>query len=459
MYSFSIDYIFNRVYDVLLWIKYVWLFDIFRKNPDEYLLEHQAREWDGLRDRGWFDEYLAAKTAEIPPADIHVPLWQKIAEGLGFGLKDSDGDGFPDASDPAPNDPSNVTAAELKERFQGDYTFTDHVRDLFGLGPKDSDGDAVPDSYEVSHGLDKNNPDSDKDGLPDGQELTLGTDPLNNDTDRDLVIDGRDEAPLDSSVTAKGLDSDGDGVSDAIETRLGTDIHARDSDLDGIPDGMDTYPLDATNVGPSSIVDNVIGQTSGLHLHVQNPILSYVTDLLSIFILPVLVLLVLCILWFIYEYWKALTHYVHYFNANHHSHEHHGHETKSTEHNPLGIAGLAIGELHTPHPPTIEEFETHPRWAIIEGYMSSTSEALWRIGVLEADTMLEEVLKEKGYQGESVGDMLKTASFKTVRLAWDAHMVRNQIAHQGSNYVLTEREAKRVYTLYEAVFKELKAIA
>lgn len=38
MQSLSIDYLFNRIYDVLLWIKYVWLFVLLRKNPEEYLL-------------------------------------------------------------------------------------------------------------------------------------------------------------------------------------------------------------------------------------------------------------------------------------------------------------------------------------------------------------------------------------------------------------------------------------
>ena len=54
--------------------------------------------------------------------------------------------------------------------------------------------------------------------------------------------------------------------------------------------------------------------------------------------------------------------------------------------------------------------------------------------------------------------MLKSASFKTIELAWDAHKMRNRIAHEGSDFVLTEREAKRVFVLYESVFRELKAI-
>jgi hypothetical protein len=60
-------------------------------------------------------------------------------------------------------------------------------------------------------------------------------------------------------------------------------------------------------------------------------------------------------------------------------------------------------------------------------------------------TCLAEVLRDKGYVGETVADMLKTASFKTVQLAWDAHGIRNRIAHEGSDFQLTEREAKRAF--------------
>ena len=99
MYSLSIDYLFNRIYDVLLWIKYTWLFTIVRKDEGAYLEEHAYREWDGLRDRGWFDAYYAEQSAIVPPADVHISLWQRLLESLGINLPDSDGDGIPDVSD------------------------------------------------------------------------------------------------------------------------------------------------------------------------------------------------------------------------------------------------------------------------------------------------------------------------------------------------------------------------
>ncbi|MFA6608421.1 MAG: hypothetical protein WCT07_00735 [Candidatus Paceibacterota bacterium] len=460
MYSLSLDYLFNRVYDALLWVKYVWLFDIFRNDPEVYLEARKNVSWDGLRDRGWFDSYFANKNSDVPPSDVHISLWQKMLEKLGYKLPDSDGDGIADAFDSSPYDPQNLTAAQLKERYQQDYTFSDHARDIFGIGPKDSDGDGVPDSYEISHGMDPNNPDSDRDGISDGQELAHGIDPLNNDTDRDGIIDGRDEATLDSGVSSIGTDSDGDGVSDKTEKVLGTDTHNKDSDGDGIPDGMDTYPLDPNNLSQTPAFD-LSKHAEGLHLSIQNPVLGFISDLVSIIAIGVLLVIVYASMrWFI-AFLKSLNHYEHHFE---HKGDGHGYHTIKhveeieTELMPAGIANLPVYENAPSVPPTVNDFKEHPRFAIIQGYMSSNSEALWRIGIMEADNMLQEVLREKGYKGEGVGEMLKTASFKTIQMAWDAHNLRNRIAHEGSDFVLTEREAKRAFNLFESVFRELKAI-
>ncbi len=460
MYSLSIDYIFNRVYDVLLWIKYTWLFTLLRKDPTGYLEEHATRDWDGLRDRGWFDEYLAQVHATVPSADMKLTLWQRMLEGIGIKLRDSDGDGIPDISDASPYDKENLTKAQLKERYQEDYTFMDHVRDIFGIGPKDSDGDGVPDSYELAHSLDPHNPDSDRDGIPDGKELTLGTDPLNSDTDGDLVLDGRDEAPLDASISSIGKDTDGDGVSDVIEKILGTDINKKDTDGDGIGDNMDTYPLDVHNIGQILPLD--IGKTTeGLHLAIQNPVLAFFANALSVITIVILIFFVYCVMRWLIVFLQGLNHYEHHF-VHDDAHGRPGtHVVVDGEHSGMvaGIKGLPLGDISQGIPaPTPYELTDHPKFAVIQGYLSSSSEALWRIGIMEADNVLLEVLTEKGYQGDGVGEKLKGASFKTIDLAWDAHKIRNRIAHEGGDFELTEREAKKAFMLYESVFRDLKAI-
>ncbi len=467
MVSYSLDYLFNRVYDFLLWIKYTWLFTILHTKPEDYLKLQESYDWDGLRDRGWFDAYFAAKNAPVPPVQEHVSLWHRMLEKVGISPHENV---VPDpAHDPSINHhlpydlqyciseyKNQLTSAEIKERYEADYTLSDTIRDIFGVAPRDEDKDNVPDSYEMLHNLNKSDTDSDHDNLPDGVEICYGTDALNNDTDRDGVIDGRDEAPLDNMVSASSIDSDGDGVSDDMEKLFAMNPQDKDTDHDGISDAMDTYPLDPNNLNPVPLLD-ISRQAEAFQWHIQNPLLGLLAKMFSVMAIFGLVLFVMFFLWFIYAYWSAQLHYEHHFNDSH-GPEHEGHADARPSLTSGGFPELPVGEYVAPHQPTNEEFEQHPRWAIIEGYMASPTEALWRIGIIEADTMLAEVLRSKGYEGADVGEMLGNASFKTVQLAWDAHKIRNRIAHDGSSFTLTEREAKRAYALYEAVFKELKAI-
>jgi hypothetical protein len=464
--SISIDYIFNRVYDVLLWFKYTWLFTILRTEPEKYVRDVEYRDWDGLRDRGWFDEYFAAKSAAVPESGSHVSMWQRLLESTGYKLPDSDLDGIPDVTDTNKYDSNNLTKAELKERFEADYTFSDHVRDTFGIGPKDTDKDGVPDSYEISHKMNARHPDSDRDGVYDGQELADGTDPLNSDTDGDLVLDGRDEAPLDVNTSSIGKDTDGDGLSDRVEGYLLTSSTKKDTDGDNIPDNMDTYPNDPENISQIATID-FSKNSDGIHFTVQNPVLALVADLMSILLLVGMCIFAYVVIRWVLTFLESMNHFEHHFHHDdHHSHGVHiikdttvgDANTSPQSEMPAGIAGLPIATSDHVASPTLQELKDHPKFAVIQGYLSSQSEALWRIGIMEADNLLGEALREKGYRGDGVGEMLKMASFKTVQLAWDAHKVRNRIAHDGSSFQLTPHEAKRVFNLYESVLRELKVI-
>lgn len=101
------------------------------------------------------------------------------------------------------------------------------------------------------------------------------------------------------------------------------------------------------------------------------------------------------------------------------------------------------------------------RWQEVEEHISSDDPKDWRLAIIEADIMLEELLDSLGYVGSSIGEKLKTAnveSFKTVQDAWDGHKVRNEIAHRGSDFVLTRRIATEAVAAYRRVFEEFKVI-
>ena len=101
------------------------------------------------------------------------------------------------------------------------------------------------------------------------------------------------------------------------------------------------------------------------------------------------------------------------------------------------------------------------KWEQVQTHINSKNPSEWRLAIIEADIMLDELLKSSGYHGETVGDRLKAvepSDFNSLEAAWEAHKVRNQIAHQGSGFEMNEREARRVITLFETVFREFNII-
>ncbi len=101
------------------------------------------------------------------------------------------------------------------------------------------------------------------------------------------------------------------------------------------------------------------------------------------------------------------------------------------------------------------------RWENIQRLINSTNESDWRQAILEADIMLDELLTASGHHEGSIGDKLQSvepSDFLSLQSAWDAHKIRNRIAHDGASFQLNDREAKGTIAQYEAVFKEFKVI-
>ncbi|AKM83810.1 TPA: hypothetical protein DCZ46_00535 [Candidatus Campbellbacteria bacterium] len=101
------------------------------------------------------------------------------------------------------------------------------------------------------------------------------------------------------------------------------------------------------------------------------------------------------------------------------------------------------------------------RWERVLVHLDTDSQSEWRTAILEADIILDEMTRKMGYHGETLGERLKSverSDFLTINQAWEAHKIRNAIAHEGSNYILTKREAKRVIDMYRQVFEEFEFI-
>ena len=108
-----------------------------------------------------------------------------------------------------------------------------------------------------------------------------------------------------------------------------------------------------------------------------------------------------------------------------------------------------------------ESAEHNPRWERIQELVGGMSPSEWREAIIEADIMLDDMLSKQGYVGAGVAEKLREvepSDFTTLRDAWDAHGVRNRIAHDGSAFDLSDTLARRTVARYEAVFREFGAI-
>lgn len=108
-----------------------------------------------------------------------------------------------------------------------------------------------------------------------------------------------------------------------------------------------------------------------------------------------------------------------------------------------------------------ERFRSGPRNNRLEDmfrHIDSDNPNDWKLAIIEADIILDEALKERGYAGQSLGERLRSISpsqLQSLDDAWQAHKVRNQVAHGGADFVLTKRLAEDTIKQYRRVFAEL----
>lgn len=116
---------------------------------------------------------------------------------------------------------------------------------------------------------------------------------------------------------------------------------------------------------------------------------------------------------------------------------------------------MGYGEMHE------VKKEATARWEHVIRHIESHSENDWRQAIIEADIMLDDLLSKMGYKGETVGDKLKRVAkgdMLNINNAWEAHKVRNRIAHDGSEFGINQNEARQIINFYKAVFQEFSYI-
>lgn len=124
------------------------------------------------------------------------------------------------------------------------------------------------------------------------------------------------------------------------------------------------------------------------------------------------------------------------------------------------ILVLAVGLLvlmkRKPALSEAEKSKIQAMWASVDMLMSDDSEAAWMKAVFEADKALEYTLSARGIVGSNLADRLKNGKtlFSNVQSAWDAHKLRNRLAHE-MDVRLARHEAERAVRLFKDSLRQL----
>ncbi|MBI4132427.1 MAG: hypothetical protein HY474_02230 [Candidatus Sungbacteria bacterium] len=125
------------------------------------------------------------------------------------------------------------------------------------------------------------------------------------------------------------------------------------------------------------------------------------------------------------------------------------------------VIALKIHDLVRAKPPAAEPAPERPKvpaaWEEVMAKIESPNPSDWHRAVILADAVFDGALKERGLLGETMGDRLKQldrTSFAALDGAWEAHKIRNRIAHEAAG-VLAYQEARRAVLLFGEALREL----
>ena len=99
-------------------------------------------------------------------------------------------------------------------------------------------------------------------------------------------------------------------------------------------------------------------------------------------------------------------------------------------------------------------------WQGVLVHINTSNESDWKLAIIEADKIVDKILILRGLKGESMAERMisiDNQELKSLDLLWEAHKVRNPIAHKPC-FKLDFNQDKKIISYYEEVLKDLRAI-
>ncbi len=126
----------------------------------------------------------------------------------------------------------------------------------------------------------------------------------------------------------------------------------------------------------------------------------------------------------------------------------------------MRLYGTDPGSSISEHEARREDLDPVQRWCRIQKLYHSGKKSDKKLAVLEADILLKDLLLSLGFKNDTLGKMLKMIEkeqFNMLEEAWDAHKIRNELAHS-SLPELDLSSVARAMRLYEKIFRHFDFI-
>lgn len=107
--------------------------------------------------------------------------------------------------------------------------------------------------------------------------------------------------------------------------------------------------------------------------------------------------------------------------------------------------------------PVAPKEEVRRQWEHIRELANSKNPSDWNMAVLRADALLDDILRDLGYEGLTLAERLKIADptkFSSLDNVWSAHRLRNMIAHDPLEQHTRETIIHALRS-YDTAFKDL----
>jgi len=105
--------------------------------------------------------------------------------------------------------------------------------------------------------------------------------------------------------------------------------------------------------------------------------------------------------------------------------------------------------------------EVSTKWQSVLKKIEGADENSWKMAVVEADSVFDDLLKKMGYEGEDMADRLKQispAEIPNLSEIWQAHKIRNRIVHE-PDFRLTKFQAEQMVGVYYRLLKDLDVVS